>query len=305
MAKKDLLKQAASAHVRKTLGGESTNESAVTPFSSAPANSTATSSSERENPPVASTTSFDPKDSPVVEPQTERSQSILEKVSTREAAPLKEFVVPTTSERSNDKPDSSRSYNQEPDYESFAASDSRENSPIQNSSSSETREEKHLPKKNHLHKISSVMRLEDYTRPESTEREGSSRFLKIAGIILLAFAIWFFWPAKHEIYMDIDKMTPEKVSGMSSQKEYHFSHGQDFFIYYKKGWSTPKRVRLSIYRTDGGKEEFSVQEKDFRKSFEKFQTYYDDTFFDQQGSYEVEIRDEDGELLVNKKFTID
>ncbi|EMO05543.1 hypothetical protein LEP1GSC116_4662 [Leptospira interrogans serovar Icterohaemorrhagiae str. Verdun HP] len=31
-----------------------------------------------------------------------------------------------------------------------------------------------------------------------------------------------FWPAKHEIYMDIDKMTPEKVSGMSSQKRISF-----------------------------------------------------------------------------------
>lgn len=67
------------------------------------------------------------------------------------------------------------------------------------------------------------MRLEDYTKPESPEREGSSRFLKIAGVILLVLAIWFFWPAKHEIYMDIDKMTPEKVSGMSSQKNTIFS----------------------------------------------------------------------------------
>ncbi|EKR63680.1 hypothetical protein LEP1GSC036_4621 [Leptospira weilii str. 2006001853] len=262
MAKKDLLKQAASAHVRKTLGGETIqNESVASPSSSEPAESS--------------------------------NENVI----------ASEEFVSSESETPHVEQNQNRSYNKESD--SFATTYPRENSPIRNSSSSEAREEKHLPKKNHLHRISSVMRLEDYTRPESTEREGSSRFLKIAGIILLAFAIWFFWPAKHEIYMDIDKMTPEKVSGMSSQKEYHFSHGQDFFIYYKKGWSTPKRVRLSIYRTDGGKEEFSVQEKDFRKSFEKFQTYYDDTFFDQQGSYEVEIRDEDGELLVNKKFTID
>ncbi|TGN01102.1 hypothetical protein [Leptospira yasudae] len=286
MAKKDLLKQAAGAHVRKTLGGESASEPAVP-----------STSSESE-----------PKNSPVTEsqtPQTESLRSIPE-----EAASAKEFVS-SGSETSHVEQTQNRSYNKESDSsetkadESSAATDPRENSPVRNLSSSEAREEKHLPKKNHLHRISSVMRLEDYTRPESSEREGSSRFLKIAGVILLALAVWFFWPAKHEIYMDIDKMTPEKVSGMSSQKEYHFSHGQDFFIYYKKGWSTPKRVRLTIYRTDGGKEEFSVQEKDFRKSFEKFQTYYDDTFFDQQGSYEVEIRDEDGELLVNKKFTID
>ncbi|PJZ54499.1 hypothetical protein CH380_05395 [Leptospira adleri] len=250
MAKKDLLKQAAGAHVRKTLGGE---------------NSPETPSLQTDS--VVSEESLSVDSSPNV---PEPSSEILSEEKVFEKESLK-----------------------------------TENPPIQNSSSSEAREEKHLPKKNHLHRISSVMRLEDYTRPESAEREGSSRFLKIAGVILLALAIWFFWPAKHEIYMDIDKMTPEKVSGMSSQKEYHFSHGQDFFIYYKKGWSTPKRVRLSIYKTDGGKEEFSVQEKDFRKSFEKFQTYYDDTFFDQQGSYEVEIRDEDGELLVNKKFTID
>ncbi|MCG6194922.1 hypothetical protein LFX25_16915 [Leptospira sp. FAT2] len=286
MPKKDLLKQAAGAHVRKTLGGESASES--------------------PNPSTSSESTL--KNSPVAEsqmPQTESPRSVPE-----EAASEKEFVY-SGSETSHVEQTQNRSYNKESDSsetktdESFAAADPRENSPVRNLSSSEAREEKHLPKKNHLHRISSVMRLEDYTRPESSEREGSSRFLKIAGVILLALAVWFFWPAKHEIYMDIDKMTPEKVSGMSSQKEYHFSHGQDFFIYYKKGWSTPKRVRLTIYRTDGGKEEFSVQEKDFRKSFEKFQTYYDDTFFDQQGSYEVEIRDEDGELLVNKKFTID
>ncbi|MBM9579577.1 hypothetical protein JWG45_20740 [Leptospira sp. 201903070] len=250
MAKKDLLKQAAGAHVRKTLGGDNSPEG-----------------ESHDN------TATAPKESN----STDSSQDLVTQPS---EIRLEENVFKREPEKA-------------------------ENSSIQNSSSSEAREEKHLPKKNHLHRISSVMRLEDYTKPESPEREGSSRFLKIAGVILLALAIWFFWPAKHEIYMDIDKMTPEKVSGMSSQKEYHFSHGQDFFIYYKKGWSTPKRVRLSIYKTDGGKEEFSVQEKDFRKSFEKFQTYYDDTFFDQQGSYEVEIRDEDGELLVNKKFTID
>ncbi|EMP01208.1 hypothetical protein [Leptospira santarosai] len=244
MAKKDLLKQAAGAHVRKTLGGEVRNEQTSSEFND------------------------------------------------------------TFSETLNE--DSTRSEIPDSFEKEITKGKSDINTPTEkNETPPKTLEEKHLPKKNHLHRISSVMRLEDYTKPESPEREGSSRFLKIAGVILLMLAIWFFWPAKHEIYMDIDKMTPEKVSGMSSQKEYHFSHGQDFFIYYKKGWSTPKRVRLTIYRTDGGKEEFSVQEKEFRKSFEKFQTYYDDTFFDQQGSYEMEVRDEDGELLVNKKFTID
>ncbi|TGL93254.1 hypothetical protein EHQ76_17865 [Leptospira barantonii] len=261
MAKKDLLKQAAGAHVRKTLGGESSPTEPLSSFTSSALS--------------PSSLSTDTKETSAVEPQEQEMDS----AETADQGPIGSIQTSSTTTDGDVS--------------------------IRNLSSSEAREEKHLPKKNHLHRISSVMRLEDYTRPESPEREGSSRFLKIAGVILLALAIWFFWPAKHEIYMDIDKMTPEKVSGMSSQKEYHFSHGQDFFIYYKKGWSTPKRVRLTIYRTDGGKEEFSIQEKDFRKSFEKFQTYYDDTFFDQQGSYEVEIRDEDGELLVNKKFTID
>lgn len=272
MAKKDLLKQAAGEHVRKTLGGEVQNESIVSE-----SKERTTSESESRFAEVADKNSIGSTQTSFVETKDSKEEFSAD-------FPLKE--------------------------ESSAASEisvtpSETDSSFRNLSSSEAREEKHLPKKNHLHRISSVMRLEDYTKPESPEREGSSRFLKIAGVILLALAIWFFWPAKHEIYMDIDKMTPEKVSGMSSQKEYHFSHGQDFFIYYKKGWSTPKRVRLTIYRTDGGKEEFSVQEKDFRKSFEKFQTYYDDTFFDQQGAYEVEIRDEDGELLVSKKFTVD
>ncbi|MDV6236146.1 hypothetical protein CH379_010985 [Leptospira ellisii] len=274
MAKKDLLKQAAGAHVRKTLGGEVPRESTEEVLSVSkeadPENESAVGSEKRD---------------PVSKRQTSSEESY--------------------------KNDSTRdSFAQDAESDSRESSDSIGVDPATsvssgNFSSFQGEEEKHLPKKNHLRRISSVMRLEDYTRPETPEREGSSRLFKIAGAVLLALAIWFFWPAKHEIYMDIDKMTPEKVSGMSSQKEYHFSHGQDFFIYYKKGWSTPTKVRLAIYRTDGGKEEFSVQEKDFRKSFEKFQTYYDDTFFDQQGSYEVEIRDEDGELLVNKKFTID
>ncbi|EMJ81881.1 hypothetical protein LEP1GSC016_3838 [Leptospira borgpetersenii serovar Hardjo-bovis str. Sponselee] len=300
LAKKDLLKQAAGAHVRKTLGGQTSGESSS-------ASSISTDPSEPLSSAVLST---EPKEFSSDEPTSpkENPQAVPEAVS--EIASSKGLVF-TERGTSQIESDPTRSDNKKSDAseakadDSFPTRDPRENSPIQNSFSSEALKEKHLPKKNHLHRISSVMRLEDYTKPESTDREDSSRFLKITGIILLALAIWFFWPAKHEIYMDIDKMTPEKVSGMSSQKEYHFSHGQDFFIYYKKGWSTPKRVRLTVYRTDGGKEEFSVQEKDFRKSFEKFQTYYDDTFFDQPGSYEVEIRDEDGELLVNKKFTID
>lgn len=258
LAKKDLLKQAAGAHVRKTLGGEAKEEQ----------------TNQKEVP----TSETWKEDSSV---ETSLQKKMLKEKSENQTITKNEIDSPF------------KTHNQE----------TKESPSIQNSSSA--REEKYLPKKNHLRRISSVMRLEDYTKPESPEREGSSRFLKIVGVILLVMAIWFFWPTKHEIYMDIDKMTPEKVSGMSSQKEYHFSHGQDFFIYYKKGWSTPKKVHLTIYRTDGGKEEFSIQEKDFRKNFEKFQTYYDDTFFDQQGSYEVEIRDEDGELLVSKKFTID
>ncbi|EMY76859.1 hypothetical protein LEP1GSC060_3173 [Leptospira weilii serovar Ranarum str. ICFT] len=292
MAKKDLLKQAAGAHVRKTLGGETPqSESVFSPSSSESKNFFLKESSKDH----------------LIRSEESKSVSSKEFVSSEKTNPQDEYdssvstLGDVSSQIHSDKNESSA----QTESNSSLKTDKPENSPISNSSSSEAREEKHLPKKNHLHRISSVMRLEDYTKPESPEREGSSRFLKIAGVILLALAIWFFWPAKHEIYMDIDKMTPEKVSGMSSQKEYHFSHGQDFFVYYKKGWSTPKKVRLTIYRTDGGKEEFSVQEKDFRKNFEKFQTYYDDTFFDQPGSYEVEIRDEDEELLVNKKFTID
>ncbi|TGK35968.1 hypothetical protein EHQ12_08145 [Leptospira gomenensis] len=283
MAKKDLLKRAAGAHVRKTLGGESANES--------PTSSTSSESTDE----VFTT---------LKETDSENESSIVSQEQDRISMGK---TSPESSGKNDSIPDSPLK-NEEFGFRKN--SDSIDSNPATststgNFSSFEREEEKHLPKKNHLRRISSVMRLEDYTRPETPEREGSSRLLKIAGAVLIALAIWFFWPAKHEIYMDIDKMTPEKVSGMSSQKEYHFSHGQDFFIYYKKGWSTPKKVRLTIYRTDGGKEEFSVQEKDFRKTFEKFQTYYDDTFFDQQGAYEVEIRDEDGELLVTKKFTID
>lgn len=149
MAKKDLLKQAAGAHVRKTLGGET--------------------------------------EEPIPFNQKEISTLETPKETLKEES---ENQKQTTAKNEIDSP--FKTYNQE----------TKESLSIQNSSSA--REEKYLPKKNHLHRISSVMRLEDYTKPESPEREGSSRFLKIVGVILLIMAIWFFWPAKHEIYMDID-----------------------------------------------------------------------------------------------------
>lgn len=222
MAKKDLLKQAAGAHVRKTLGGEAKEEQI-------PSNQ---------------------KEVPIPETWKENSSILVETSSQKET--LKEESENQKQITIKNKIDSPlKTYNQE----------TKESPSIQNSSSA--REEKYLPKKNHLHRISSVMRLEDYTKPESPEREGSSRFLKIIGVILLVIAIWFFWPAKHEIYMDIDKMTPEKVSGMSSQKNIIFLMDKTSLSIIKKVGPLPKKFALPFIEPTAGKRSFQFKKKTF------------------------------------------
>ncbi len=166
--------------------------------------------------------------------------------------------------------------------------------------------EKQLPKKEPLSKVHNGMRIEEYTQTGPRESNGNKKWIRILGIFFLVLFVWWIWPPKHEIYMDVDKMTPDKVSGMTSEKEYHFTHGQDFFIYYKRGgWFSPDKVKLTIYKVGDSREEVSVQEKDFKRRIEKFQTYYDDSFFDEEGAYEVEIKNEEDEVLSIKKFTID
>ncbi|PJZ27561.1 hypothetical protein CH352_09695 [Leptospira hartskeerlii] len=173
------------------------------------------------------------------------------------------------------------------------------------SESPESRE-KQLPKKEPIFKLNNGMRIEEYTQTGLRDSNGNKKWIRIFGVFLVLIFVWWIWPSKHEIYMDADKMTPDKVSGMGSEKEYHFTHGQDFFIYYKRGgWFSPDKIKLTIYKVDESKEEISIQEKEFKRRFDKFQTYYDDSFFDDEGSYEAEIKDENGEILVTKKFTID
>ncbi|PJZ78323.1 hypothetical protein [Leptospira neocaledonica] len=166
--------------------------------------------------------------------------------------------------------------------------------------------EKQLPKKEPIFKLNNGMRIEEYTQTGLRDSNGNKKWIRILGVFFVLIFVWWLWPSKHEIYMDVDKMTPDKVSGMGSEKEYHFTHGQDFFIYYKRGgWFSPDKIKLTIYKVDESKEEISVQEKEFKRRFDKFQTYYDDSFFDDEGAYEAEIKDENGEILVTKKFTID
>lgn len=166
--------------------------------------------------------------------------------------------------------------------------------------------EKQLPKKEPIFKLNNGMRIEEYTQTGLRDSNGNKKWIRILGVFLVLIFVWWLWPSKHEIYMDVDKMTPDKVSGMGSEKEYHFTHGQDFFIYYKRGgWFSPDKIKLTIYKVDESREEVSVQEKEFKRRFDKFQTYYDDSFFDEEGAYEAEIKDENGEILVTKKFTID
>ncbi|PJZ71248.1 hypothetical protein CH373_01695 [Leptospira perolatii] len=166
--------------------------------------------------------------------------------------------------------------------------------------------EKHLPKKDGLFRINNYMRIDEYTQARTEEPNANKKWLRIVGGVLFVLLIWWIWPSGHEIYMDVEKMTPERISKMSSEKEYHFAIGQDFFIYYKRGgWFSPKRIKVLIYKVDSNREEISVQEKEFKKSKDKFQTYYDDSFFEEEGNYEVEVKDEDDEVLITKKFTID
>lgn len=126
--------------------------------------------------------------------------------------------------------------------------------------------EKQLPKKDTRFRINNGMRIDEYTQAPSSEANGNKKWLRILGIVFVILLVWWLWPAKHEIYMDVDKMTPDKVAGMSSEKEYHFAHGQDFFIYYKRGgWFSPKKIKLAIYKLDDNRAEISVQEKEFKK----------------------------------------
>ncbi|TGN02722.1 hypothetical protein [Leptospira dzoumogneensis] len=252
--KKDLLKKAAGAAVKKTLGGEVSKEEG----------------------PKVTTPEQDPK--PAVAEQISQSAA---------AGSIPE--TPTSSRSSHSVPE------QNPKSETYSAS----------SEAAESRE-KQLPKKEPIFKVNNGMRIEEYTQTGLRDSSGNKKWIRILGVFLVLIFVWWIWPSKHEIYMDVDKMTPDKVSGMGSEKEYHFTHGQDFFIYYKRGgWFSPDKIKLTIYKVDESKEEISVQEKEFKRRFDKFQTYYDDSFFDDEGSYEAEIKDENGEILVSKKFTID
>ncbi|TGK37830.1 hypothetical protein [Leptospira andrefontaineae] len=238
--KKDLLKKAAGAAVKKTLGGEVSPEEKTDP-----------------------------------------------KISDKPAVP--ESVSTTSTEPARSVPEQS----------------SKSGTYSTPSESPESRE-KQLPKKEPIFKLNNGMRIEEYTQTGLRDSNGNKKWIRILGVFLVLIFVWWIWPSKHEIYMDVDKMTPDKVSGMGSEKEYHFTHGQDFFIYYKRGgWFSPDKIILTIYKVDESKAEISVQEKEFKRRFDKFQTYYDDSFFDDEGSYEAEIKDENGEILVSKKFTID
>ncbi|MEI1277642.1 hypothetical protein V6Z05_04895 [Leptospira venezuelensis] len=214
----------------------------------------------------------------------------------------KEEGSKSTVAEQNSKPESSTSQSipQAPEQNSKSGADTSV------SSEAEKSREKQLPKKEPIFKLNNGMRIEEYTQTGLRDSNGNKKWIRILGVFLVLIFVWWIWPSKHEIYMDVDKMTPDKVSGMGSEKEYHFTHGQDFFIYYKRGgWFSPDKIKLTIYKVDESKEEISVQEKEFKRRFDKFQTYYDDSFFDDEGSYEAEIKDENGEILVSKKFTID
>lgn len=146
------------------------------------------------------------------------------------------------------------------------------------------------------------MRLEDYNQTQYEPKNKTPLFalLGIAVLILL----WYFWPARHAIFMDTNKLTPERVAELSPDKEYSFRMGQDFFVYYRKGWSTPKSIQIRIFKDDSAREEVNSYTRNFNKNAKSAQIYFDEFFFESSGKYEVEIRNESGDLLVTKKFNL-
>ncbi|MCE9501307.1 MAG: hypothetical protein K8R21_12540 [Leptospira sp.] len=165
------------------------------------------------------------------------------------------------------------------------------------------RKEKLLPKKDSIYNVNRGMRLEDYNTPRGGE-DKPRKYLLLGAAVFVIWLVWFFWPASHAIFMDTQKMTPEKVSSMDPGKDYDFKNGQDFYLYYRKGWGTPKTINLKIFKVDGEREEIHNYTRPFKKDNNKAQTYYDEGFFETPGKYEVEIRNEKDEILVVKKFTI-
>lgn len=152
------------------------------------------------------------------------------------------------------------------------------------------------------------MKLEEYIESRETQ-PAYKKVLVIIGILLLLWVSFSFYrkvSIKHRVFMSIEKVTPEKAISIKEENKYSFKLGDDFFVYYKKGWSTPESITVKVYKlvdSNRGEMLYNTSRK-FKKDSNRIQLYFDDTFFELPGEYEIEFLDEEGELLTKKIFEL-
>ena len=151
------------------------------------------------------------------------------------------------------------------------------------------------------------MKLEDYIESKENQTHTKKPFIVILVLIFLFFSYYYYRKISfvHRVFMSVEKLSPEKVSFLPENSKYSFSLGQDFFIYYKKGWSDPKTITAQVYKlNDGKKDLLYTTSRSFKKGSPKIQLYFDDTFFETPGEYEIEFFNEENESLTQKAFEI-
>jgi hypothetical protein len=151
------------------------------------------------------------------------------------------------------------------------------------------------------------MKLEDYIESKENQKTFKKPFIIFLILILLFFSYYYYRQISfvHRVFMSVDKLSPEKVSILSEDTKYSFSLGEDFFVYYKKGWSDPKTITAQVYKlNDEKKELLYTTSRSFKKGSPKIQLYFDDTFFEIPGEYEIEFLNEENESLAKKAFEV-
>ncbi|MEM7183466.1 MAG: hypothetical protein AAF518_21335 [Spirochaetota bacterium] len=150
------------------------------------------------------------------------------------------------------------------------------------------------------------MNLKDYIEAEHE----TPFYKKLLLPIIFVFILWGLWYTffsdsnyQHEIYMDLDKLTLTRIEKLEHKDQYTFTYGQDFFVFFKKGWNTPEEITIKIYYHKNQAPALVLkQSRKFRKEALKMQMYFDEFFFDQAGKYEIQFLDEKQELLCSQKF---
>lgn len=153
------------------------------------------------------------------------------------------------------------------------------------------------------------MNLEDYIEADQSPPP-YKKWLLIAIVLFCIWLVWYLFLSRiqlsHEIYMDSDKVTFDRLSMLDDSDSYQFKYGQDFFVFFQKGWQTPKNVTITIAKLekDGKQTVILRQSRKFREQAEKMQMYFDEYFFDEPGQYEIIFIDEEKEVLASQKFIL-